>query len=104
MATLTQARIECPDSGMVLSVVKGDLFSGPGKGVSLAHCISEDCRLGKGIAKMFREKFGRVDEIQKMGRGVGEVAAVRHGSRFVYNLVTKPKYREVYVTEFYNGN
>ena len=30
-----------------------------------------------------------------MGRGVGEVAAVRHGSdRFVYNLVTKPKYSD----------
>ena len=42
-----------------------------------------------------REKFGRVDEIRKMGKGVGEVAAVRHdGSRFVYNLVTKPKYSD----------
>ena len=48
-----QVRIECPDSGMVLSVVKGDLFS-VGKDVSLAHCISQDCRLGKGIAKIFR--------------------------------------------------
>ena len=93
MATLNKVRIECPDSGMVLSVVKGDLFSA-GKDVSLAHCISEDCRLGKGIAKIFRDKFGRVDEIQKMGKGVGEVAAVRHGSRFVYNLVTKPKYSD----------
>ena len=74
-------------------MVKGDLFS-VGKDVSLAHCISEDCRLGKGVAKIFRERFGRVDEIQKMGKGVGEVAAVRHGSRYVYNLVTKPKYSD----------
>jgi len=46
--------------------VKGDLFSCP-ETDSLAHCISEDCRMGKGIAVLFKRKFGRVDEIKAQG-------------------------------------
>uniref|UniRef100_A0A3B5LPS2 O-acyl-ADP-ribose deacylase 1 n=1 Tax=Xiphophorus couchianus TaxID=32473 RepID=A0A3B5LPS2_9TELE len=39
--------------------VTGDLFSCP-RDESLAHCISEDCRMGAGIAVMFKKKFGRL--------------------------------------------
>ena len=34
--------------------VSGDLFKSP-KSHSLCHCVSRDFRLGKGIAKLFRE-------------------------------------------------
>ena len=77
--------------GYSLNEVVGDLFSCPSTS-SLAHCISKDCKLGKGIAKLFREQFGRVDEIERCGAGIGEVAVLQHGSRFIYNLVTKEKY------------
>ncbi|XP_059723594.1 ADP-ribose glycohydrolase OARD1 isoform X2 [Haemorhous mexicanus] len=48
-----QERIRC---------VKGDLFSCPGTD-ALAHCISEDCRMGAGIAVLFKKKFGGVQEL-----------------------------------------
>ena len=51
--------------------------------------FSRDCRLGKGIAKAFRSKFGRVDEIKACGARVGEIAVLKEKSRFIYNLVTK---------------
>ena len=78
-------------SGYILEVKNGDLFSSPSSS-SLAHCISVDCRLGKGIAKIFREKFGRINEIKECKAKVGEIAVLRDRSRFIYNLVTKEKY------------
>ena len=78
----------------ILTEVKGDLFSAPPSS-SLAHCISKDCRLGKGIAKLFKQKYGRIDELMRMGTQVGGVSPLRIGpigSKFVYNLVTKEKY------------
>uniref|UniRef100_A0A9L0IPP2 O-acyl-ADP-ribose deacylase 1 n=1 Tax=Equus asinus TaxID=9793 RepID=A0A9L0IPP2_EQUAS len=48
--------------GSRITYVKGDLFACP-KTDSLAHCISEDCRMGAGIAVLFKKKFGGVQEL-----------------------------------------
>ena len=40
----------------------GDLFQVPNN-VSLAHCVSTDMEMGKGIAVEFKDRFGRVDEL-----------------------------------------
>lgn len=45
-----------------MKCVKGDLFSCPPTD-ALAHCISEDCRMGAGIAVLFKKKFGGVEEL-----------------------------------------
>ena len=74
-----------------LTEVRGDLFSSPASH-SLAHCVSRDFRLGKGVAKLFRDKFGRVEELRASGAAVGEVAVLAEGGRFLYNLVTKEVY------------
>uniref|UniRef100_A0A3B3W0V5 Macro domain-containing protein n=1 Tax=Poecilia latipinna TaxID=48699 RepID=A0A3B3W0V5_9TELE len=42
----------------------GDLFSAPNQ-ESLAHCVSEDLRMGKGIAVLFKKNFGRVTELKE---------------------------------------
>ena len=71
----------------------GNLFSAPAN-LSLVHCISQDCAMGKGIAKQFAEKFGRVGEIKEQQVKVGGVAVLKHKERYIYNLVTKEKYYE----------
>uniref|UniRef100_A0A4W4ELJ7 O-acyl-ADP-ribose deacylase 1 n=1 Tax=Electrophorus electricus TaxID=8005 RepID=A0A4W4ELJ7_ELEEL len=53
---------ESAGEGSKLMCVKGDLFSCPATD-SLAHCISEDCRMGVGIAVHFRKTFGGVKEL-----------------------------------------
>ena len=78
-------------SGFSLTEVRGDLFAAP-RDSSLCHCVSRDFRLGKGIAKLFREKFGRIDELKASGAKVGEVAVLKENNRFIYNLVTKEVY------------
>uniref|UniRef100_A0A3B3X625 Macro domain-containing protein n=1 Tax=Poecilia mexicana TaxID=48701 RepID=A0A3B3X625_9TELE len=39
-----------------IKYVTGDLFSAPNQ-ESLAHCVSEDLRMGKGIAVLFKKNF-----------------------------------------------
>lgn len=70
---------------------QGDLFTCP-ENWSLAHCISADIQLGKGIAVLFRDKYGGLDDLEKQGAQPGGLAFLVRGHRFIYNLVTKEKY------------
>lgn len=85
----------------MITYIKGDLFSYQGH---LAHCVSRDMVLGKGIAKIFRSKFGHVKMFSDQQRKVGEVAAITHGSfsvkekiipRYLFYLVTKDRARDL---------
>ncbi len=63
-------------TNMKLIELKGDLFEQTlaDDCQALAHCISEDCRMGKGIALNFKRKFGGVEELQKqVGAGIYSV-------------------------------
>ena len=51
---------------LVFSEVQGDLFSSPPTS-SLAHCVSEDLHMGRGIATLFKKKFGRVGILKAQG-------------------------------------
>ena len=48
------------------SEVRGDLFS-CSKSASLAHCVSEDMAMGKGIAKVFKEQFRGIRDLKEQG-------------------------------------
>ena len=90
--------IKACKSGFHLEVLQGDLFkmTANDETVSLAHCVSRDLKMSKGIAKIFRDKYGRVQELEKMNAGIGEVAVLKlnNQNRFVYNLVTKARYSD----------
>ena len=53
-------------SPLKFSEVKGDLFSCPSTS-SLAHCVSEDMAMGKGVAVLFKKEFGGVGELKAQG-------------------------------------
>lgn len=46
--------------------LKGDLFS-VANDFALAHCVSADMAMGKGIAVMFRDKFKNIENLKKQG-------------------------------------
>lgn len=72
--------------------LQGDLFSDAPKNSSLAHCVSADFRMGKGIASIFKEKFQGVDELLSQKKGVGEVAFLHRNDRHIFYIITKEKY------------
>ncbi|KAM7136305.1 ADP-ribose glycohydrolase OARD1 isoform 1-T3 [Molossus nigricans] len=76
--------------GSRITYVKGDLFACP-KTDSLAHCISEDCRMGAGIAVLFKKKFGGVQELLNQQKKSGEVAVLKRDGRYIYYLITKKR-------------
>ena len=74
---------------MKLNTVIGDLFTSKD---CLAHCVSKDMRMGKGIAVNFKNRFGQIDELIRQHKSVGECAVIKSGNRYIYYLVTKTKY------------
>ncbi|XP_031461646.1 ADP-ribose glycohydrolase OARD1 isoform X1 [Phasianus colchicus] len=89
VARLTMAT-HSPEQGERIKCVKGDLFSCPPTD-ALAHCISEDCRMGAGIAVLFKKKFGGVQELLDQQKKTGEVAVLQRDDRYIYYLITKKK-------------
>lgn len=69
----------------------GDLFT-CSEDESLAHCVSADLRMGKGIAVSFKNKFGGIPELKEQNQKTGGCAVLKRDSRYIYYLVTKDKY------------
>ncbi|KAJ8974786.1 hypothetical protein NQ317_017436 [Molorchus minor] len=75
---------------MMAQAFKGDLFTAPDD-YSLAHCVSKDFKMEKGIAKEFKNKFGGVDQLRNQGKEVGEVARLGLNGRNIYYLCHGPE-------------
>ncbi|RNA12503.1 O-acetyl-ADP-ribose deacetylase 1 [Brachionus plicatilis] len=73
---------------LCFQVVNGDLFT-VDPDVSLAHCVSEDFKMGKGIAKEFKKRFGSVDQLIGQRVKTGGCAFIKLDSRYIFYLVTK---------------
>ena len=59
---------------------------------SLAHCISADAKMSKGIAKQFVSNFPLICTLRGRRNTVGTAVVVPANNRFIYNLVSKQKY------------
>lgn len=75
---------------MILIERTGDLFTSKD---SKCHCVSSDHALGAGIALQFRRLYGRVEELKKMKKTVGEVSFIKlSNGEYIFNLITKVRY------------
>ena len=78
---------------MIFTEIKGDLFALDfSNEFCLCHCVSEDLAMGKGIAVLFRDKFGCINELRRQSKSVGQVASLQFARSKIYYLITKPKY------------
>lgn len=59
----------------------------------IMHCINEDFQLGKRVAVLIKKYFPELKKIAKICKKVGDLAAMRDGNTFIYNLITKAKAR-----------
>merc|ERR1719461_1358027 len=86
-STLSSAK----SNGFTYDLIKGDLFTSP-QSASLCHCVSRCLGMGKGIAVLFKRKFGGVDTLRKQNVQVGGVGVLLRQNRYVYYLITKERY------------
>lgn len=72
--------------------IRGNLFTAPPH-FALAHCISADCKMGKGIALTFRNRYPNMpDELKKYNPQVGDTILSLQIDRKIFNMITKQKY------------
>ena len=76
---------------MIYREVCGNLFA-QGNGQNLAHCVSADFQMSRGNAKIFRDRFGGIDELIASHATVGDTAKLTRGHRHIFYLITKKKY------------
>lgn len=69
--------------------IKGDLFTSD---THMAHCVSADLKMGAGIAKIFKNKYGNVDKLRQQKATVGGVAVLKCEGIYIFYLITKEKY------------
>jgi len=75
---------------MRFNEIEGDLFTLPDDYI-LAHCISADAKMGKGIAAEFVRRFDLKPLKERAARELLEIGACYREGR-VMNLVTKANY------------
>lgn len=73
-----------------MNIINGDLFAGNSE--SIAHCVSEDFEMSLGIAKIFKNKFGNVENLLNQEKKVGQTAYIIYENKFIFYLVTKKRY------------
>ena len=67
----------------------GDIFVQCPSHIPLAHCVSLDFHMGKGIAKIFKHKFGNVPFLKSQIQEVGQCASLNYKGRFIFYMATK---------------
>lgn len=74
-----------------IRTVQADLFSSSD---ALAHCVSLDFKMGAGIAREFRSRFGQVEGLKRQVTKFPGLAILHDKikNRFIYYLVTKERY------------
>lgn len=60
----------------------------------IAHCISADCAMKKGLALSIKQKFGRISRLKRQKAAPGQIAVLKCGTTWIINLVTKSKFYE----------
>jgi O-acetyl-ADP-ribose deacetylase (regulator of RNase III) len=68
---------------------QGDLFADAPPTDALAHCVSQDLRMGKGIADLFKKKYGGLNKLKAQNCKVGQVAHLKCDNRYIFYLITK---------------
>ncbi|CAH1993916.1 unnamed protein product [Acanthoscelides obtectus] len=81
--------------------VRADLFTAP-LDYSLGHCVSQDLKMSRCIAKIFRQKYGGLEELRAQHVAPGGVGVLKREGRLLFYMVTKKHFwgKPTYITIF----
>ncbi|RIA96246.1 hypothetical protein C1645_755498 [Glomus cerebriforme] len=74
----------------IFEEIQGDLFVDAPENSSLAHCVSADFKMGRGIATIFRQKYNGVKELSNQHKKTGQVATLQRDNRIGAGLDKLP--------------
>ena len=74
---------------MIIIFKKGDLLKSKG---CLAHTVSGDMKMSRGIASQFRYKFGGINLLKNQRRNIGDTPYITNRGRKIFYLITKEKF------------
>lgn len=81
--------------------IAGDIFS-TSSDTSLAHCVSADLKMSRGIALQFRRRFGQIQQLRQQEKSLEDVILLRVEDRTIFYLITKlhswqkPTYQSIF--------
>ena len=75
-----------------ITEIYGDLFVHCPPHVPLAHCVSVDLHMSKGIAKIFKSRYGNVPFLKNQIQSVGQCATLNYQGRYLFYLATKRRF------------
>ena len=81
--------------------IVGDIFS-TSSDTSLAHCVSADLKMSRGIALQFRRRFGQIQQMRQQEKSIDDVIFLRVQGRMIFHLITKlqdwqkPTYQSIF--------
>ncbi len=79
----------------ILKFKTGDVLHPREGGITVAHCISEDLKLGAGVALKVRKKYPSIiKHLRETKKTVGEVCMVKYKEDYIFNLITKKRFFE----------
>lgn len=84
-----ESKINTKNSNII--EVVGNLFDVPSN-YSLAHCVSEDLKMGAGIALEFKKRFKGYNELIMQNPKVRNVIFLKKSNRYILYLITKKRY------------
>jgi len=68
--------------------IEGNIFDSP-VDFAIAHCISSDFRMSKGIAREICQRYNVRNKLPPVTTYVGDTITTKHGSRTIFHLITK---------------
>ena len=80
--------INCRGARMII-FKQGDVLD---NSISIAHCVSKDLAMKKGLALQIKTRFGGIPDLKRQHAQVGQIAVLKHGTRWIIHLVTKEYY------------
>ena len=73
---------------------RGNIFLHCPPHIHLAHTISADYYMKKGIARTFRLKYGNVPFLKAQTQSIGQCSVLNHNGRYIFYMLTKGRFFE----------
>jgi hypothetical protein len=78
----------CDKLSSCITERQGNLFNGPST-VSLVHCVASDLRMGAGIARDFKYRYGNLSYLKAQNKKEGQIITLPMNNNYIFISLQK---------------